>query len=250
MIKFVTHPALTNLLEKSNVNEKYLQSLIDVVIVSDFYPQQNKRDIHAGLLEAVIYRLRHPTHYIILLSFHSKEELLKQDTFGILSLQGTVFIRLPFLPEQFSANIEKHTAIELSIPKEEWIVFSTYACKTLLKEKISVIKHKDKFGFGNKSAFGNNVIYPLRASAVGSLTFPELLQDVKQKLKSVKIYTAKEEIEELFWLAEASASLPDTFLQSVSQFVKGFKKLEMYASQEEINIKQLISEIDILNEAL
>lgn len=241
MIKFVTHPALTNLLEHSRAKIKYQHSLVDVVIISDYFHQASHL-IHGGLIEAVKYRLIHPTHYIILLSFHSKEELLKHDIFGILSLQGTIFMRLPFMLEELYTAIETSTDIEFSIPKEEWLVFSTNAYKTLLKEKVSILIH------GNKLDFVNCITSPLYSAAVCLPDFPELLPVVKKHLQSLKCYIAKEEITELFLLANASASLPDTFLQSVSQFVKGLQQLEMYASQEEINIKQLISEIDILNE--
>lgn len=239
MIKFICHPVLIQLLEHCKVDVICQQCTIDVVIVSDFFPQGS---IHGGLIEAVNYRLTHPTYYILITSFYSKEELLKYDIFGILSLHGTVFIRLPFMVEELYTALEKHTDVELSIPKEEWILFSTNACKALLKEKISVLKH------GNKLDFVNNITGPLRAAAVCSSSFPELLTVVKQYLQSVKFYTAKEEIAELFLLASASAPLPDTFLQSVSHFANGLRQLEMHASQEDINIKQLISEIDILNE--
>jgi len=241
MIGFITHPTLTNLLERSRVKMKYQQFLEGVVIVSD-YLLKDSHQIHGGLEEAVKYRLTHPSCFIFITSFYSREELLQHDTFGVLFLQGTIFMRLPIRLEKLYTNIEKCAEIELSIPPAEWIVFSTKACKALLKERISVLKH------GNKLDFVNSITGPLRATAIGSSSFPELLPVVKQHLQSVKNYTAKEDIRELISLANVSASLPDSFLQSVSQFVKGLQKLEMYALQDKINIKQLISEIEILNE--
>ena len=241
MISFITHPALTNLLEQSRVKMKYLRSLVDIRIVSSFLPQLPNR-IHSGLLEAVKYRLVYPAHYIFLLSFHSKEELLLHDTFGILSLQGTEYIRLPFAPEQLYSTIDQYVNNELAIPNKEWGAFATNACKVLLKEKISLLKH------GNKLDFINNITGPLRASVVSLNKYPELLPVVKKQLAAIKCYLDKEEIAEFFSLANAGASLLDTFLQSVSQFTNGLQQLEMFAIQEEINIQQLIAEIDILNE--
>ena len=241
MINFITHPALTNLLEQSRVKMKYLRSLVDMVIVSDFLPTHTN-DTHSGLLDAVKYRLSFPAHYILLLSFHSKEELLLHDTFGILSLQGTAFIRLPFTTEQLYSTIDQYVDNELAIPTTDWEAFATNACKALLKEKISLLNH------GNKLDFINNITGPLRASVVSLNKYPELLPVMKKQLTAIKCYIDKEEITELFSLANAGASFPDTFLQSVSQFTNGLQQLEMYATQEEINIPQLIIEIDILNE--
>lgn len=241
MINFITHPALTNLLEQSRVKMKYLRSLVDMVIVSSFL-QQHTNSIHSGLLEAVKYRLARPAHYILLLSFHSKEELLLHDTFGILSLEGTAFIRLPFAPEQLYFTIDQYIDNELTIPNKDWEAFATNACTALLKEKINLLKH------GNKLDFINNITGPLRASVVSMTEYPELLPVMKKQLAATKCYIDTEEITELFSLANAGASLPDTFLQFVLQFTNGLQQLEMYATQEEINMQQLITEIDILNE--
>lgn len=242
MINYITHPALSNLLEQSRVKMEYLRSLVDMAIVSDFLPLlTNSNNIHNGLLEAVKYRITNPAHYILLLSFHSKEELLPHDTWGILSLHGTAFIRLPFLPEQLYTAFNKYIDNKLTIPNAESVKFATNACKALLKDKISLLNH------GNKLDFVNSITGPLRATAVSLTEYPELLPVMKNQLASIKCYIAKEEITELFLLAKASALLPDTFLQSVSQFAQGLQQLEMYATLEEINIKQLITEIDILN---
>ena len=169
--------------------------MINVVIVSDFYPQQKKRNIHAGLLEAVTYRLKNPTHYIILLSFFSKEELIKYDTFGILSLQGTEFIRLPFMQEELYTTIEKYINIVLSFSKEEWVMFSTNAYKTLLKEKIRMLNH------GSQYEFGSFVTIPLRAACVGSFQFPTLLPVIIERLQSIKLYIAQELVSEFLSMA-------------------------------------------------
>lgn len=241
MISFITHPVLTNLLEESRVKMKYLNSLLDLRIISSFLPHQ-LNTIHSGLLEAVKYRLACPAHYILILSFHSKEELILYDSLGILSLQGTAFIRLPFASVQLDSIIDQYIDNELTIPNTDREAFATSACKALLKEKISLLKH------GNKLDFINNITGPLRASVVCLNNYPELLPVMKKQLAAIKCYLDTEEITELFSLANAGASLSDTFLQSVSQFTNGLQQLEIYAAQEEINIQQLITEIDILNE--
>ena len=103
---------------------KYLSSLVDIPIISSFLPQ-HQNSIHSGLLEAVKYRLAHQAHNIILLSFHSKKELLLHDTFHILSLPGTAFIRLPFTLEQLYSTINKYVDNELTIPTTDWETFAT-----------------------------------------------------------------------------------------------------------------------------
>lgn len=241
MIQFITHPALTNLLELSRVKMKYGRSHVNTVIVSDFIPP-NSNYIYSSLLEAAKYRILNPAHYILLLSFHSREDMLPYDTLGILSLKGTAFIRLPLEPERIYTVLDKYIDNELIIPNPEWTEFAKNTCKVLLKDKISLLNH------GNKLDFVNTITGPLRATAVSLTEYPELLPVMKNQLASIKCYIAKEEIAELFLWANAGALLPDTFLQSVSQFAQGLQQLEMYATQEQINIKQLITEIDILNE--
>lgn len=243
MIRLITHPSLTRFLDYSILEERCNHSSYDIVIISD-YLSQDFHQVHGGLLEAAKYRLFHPSCYILLTSFFSYNELLQHDTFGILPLPGTEFIRLPFMMTDFYKVIDKYANNELSIPQVSWIVFSTSACTAMLKEKIGLLKH------GNKLDFVNEITGPLRAAAVSLSLFPNLLPIVNQQLQSLKRYLINEEIEEFFMLTKASESLSDNFLQSVSQFSNSLRHLSSYSLKEGSNIKQLISEIDLLNETL
>jgi hypothetical protein len=242
MIKYITYPAITNLLEQCRKKQKGYDFSVDTVVISDF--SENKKNIHSGLLEAVKYRLTHRYCYIIFLAFHSKEELFRYDVFNILSLPGTIFIRLPFKCQEFYSVVEECNKIKLKIPQEEWTYYSTNVSKALIKDKISVLKH------GNKLDFVNQVTGPLRAATVILPSFPDSKFLIKQYLQSFRDYSKKDEIEELILLSKTSASLSDNFLTSVSQFVNGLQQLILFAEMDEININQLIFTIDLINETL
>lgn len=139
MTRFITHPAFTNMLEQSWVKIKYLSSLVDIRIISSFLLQY-LNSIHIGLLQVVKYGLACPAHHIFQLSFHSKQELCLCDTLGILSLQGTAFIRLPFTPEQLYSTIEDTLKTNLLFQINIGKHFPLQPVKHCLK-KISILEH-------------------------------------------------------------------------------------------------------------
>lgn len=240
MLQFVCHPTLENLLTTSKEGMKCVTLTNNAVIISDFLPKASQ-PIHAGLLKATKYRLIHPSNYIYIASFFPKEKLLTFDTFGILSLTGTEFIQLPFYKDQFFRSLEEKQKTEFNLSKLEWETFAIRACKVLLKEKISVLKH------GGKLDFVNNVSFALRIEAQNCLTNPQRIIELKKLLLSIKLYNQKEEIAELIELSNVSKDLPDNLLKTVAGFVKGLKQLELLATEQEIDFHLLISDIDILN---
>lgn len=238
MIQTFTHPTIENLLEKSKVEMFCQQSLIDVVFITDYFPQVSNQ-IHGGLLEAVKFKLTHPTSYICISSFYSKEDLIQYDTFGILSLTGTIFLRLPFLPEQLINELEAFTQIQLSIPNEEWIIFSIYACRAVLKEKISVLKHGGRLEF--VTAINMGLRWEVDLCLKDSLRMP-CLKTLLSNLQSD--YQNNKEFVELVELCVVGDSLPDEYIQVVSWVVNGLTGIAAFATVQEIDLKALKNEIE------
>lgn len=85
MINFICHPVLTTLLTPSKMEMNCVQSPIEGVLISDFYPQ-GSNEVHGSLLEAVKYRLTNPSGYIFFTSSFPRNEMLMHDNFGNLTL--------------------------------------------------------------------------------------------------------------------------------------------------------------------
>lgn len=243
MIKFICHPVLIELHKQSKVEMICQQSSSNIVIISDYYPQVSPQ-IHSGLIEAVKYRLTNPSCYIFITSFFSKEELFLHDTFGILSLRGTEFIRLPFRVEELYSAIEIHTGIELSIPKAEWVVFSTNACKALLKEKISVLKHEK-----NMLQLLSYVTSPLGGSCRAISVNPaEYTPIIKRQLQSVKQFIS-EELSDLIEMAMIAKNINNPYLQNVVQFADSLNKLKDFSFSSEFNVIPLLTLINAVDDS-
>ena len=240
MLQFVCHPALQNLLTISREDAKCVTLPNNAVLISDYLPK-TPPSIHAGLIEAVKFRLLHSTHFIFIASFFAKEKLLPYDTFGILSLSGTEFIRLPLQADKLLLLIEEKQNAELNLSKPAWEGFAIKACKALLKEKLSMLKHGDKLDFVNKVSFA------LRIEAQNCLKDPQRMVELKKLLVLVKSYNQKAEIIELIELSNVCESLSDSYLDSVIEFVNGLKQLEFLETQQQIDFHLLISDIDKLN---
>jgi len=240
MLQFVCHSSLENLLATSKEGMNCVTLTNNAVLISDFLPQ-NPQPIHAGLLEAVKYRLFHPSEFIFIASFFPKEKLIPLDTFGILSLNGTEFIQLPFHIDQFLGTLEDKQKIEFNLSKDEWETFAIRACKALLKKKMSILKH------GGKLDLVNKLTLKIRLEAQNCLFYGQDINVLRECLKSVKLYREIEEIAELIELSNVSKNFPDDYLQTVAEFVNGLNYLESLANEPEINVFSLISYIDTLN---
>lgn len=240
MLQFVCHPALQNLLTTSKEGLNCVTSTNNAVLISDYLPTTSP-SIHSGLIEAAKFRLFHPSHFIFLASFFPKEMLLPFDTFGILSLTGIEFIRLPLQADRLLLLIEEKQRTETNLSKSDWETFAIQACKTLLKKKLSVLKHGGKFDFVN------NVTFALRIEAQNCLENPLRIIELKKLLVSVKSYRQNKEISELIAISGLCDGLADQFMQNVSEFTKGLIQLESFESQQQIDFHLLISDIDKLN---
>lgn len=242
MINIIAYPVIEKLVLLSKVKIRYHKSLFVTVIVSDFLPQQS-HDFHTGILEAVKYRLIYPEHYIIFLSFHSKEYLLHHDPFGIISLNGTDFIRLPFLPEQLIKTIEKNNYFGSSIPKVEWIMFATNASKILLKDKISLLNH------GNKLELLSLVTSPLGGSCRAMSDYPTVYPPIiNRQLQSVKQFIT-EELSDLIEMATVLKNMNDPYLQNVVEFANSLYNLKNFSFTSQLNVTTLLSLINAVDDS-
>jgi hypothetical protein len=150
---------------------------------------------------------------------------------------------LPFDSCKFYDDLVTISTVECVIHDQKWIEFAINASKTLLREKLSVLKHDE----AHPLYLINSLTGPLGIAARGCSIIPTYFSVVKQQLQLVRHYIAKKEIVELIALSNASANLPDFFLQTVAEFVKKLMLLELYVDKNEINIDELISDIDELN---
>lgn len=168
MIRCFCHPALEKLLAQSLVKMMYLRTSVGVTFISSCLSKSTNFS-YGGLLQTVKSRLANSSYNpVITLSFHTKEELVKQNTYGILSLHGIKYLKLPVSTDTHYRAIEnynkKHKDFELSISKDEWEQFSINILTTLLKEKINILNH------GSRYDFDNSVTLQLKAVCVSSLT--------------------------------------------------------------------------------
>lgn len=246
-MRFLCHPALEQLLEQSKVVEQYQHSSVGITFISSYLPQY-PGGVHSGLLQAVMFRLAHPTGLIIMLSFHAKAALMPHDTLGILSLYGTEFLRLPFsiqhLHHLLDAYQQKDSEAAFRIPEGEWAQFATAACKALLAQKLRILNH------GNKLDFVNHTTGPLRSVCVDALLLPFLQTVVKEQLQYLRSFVAQDEMAELLNLANVAHTSNDTLLRRVAVFAEHLGQLVDYASHEALDLKKLIFVIDNVNKSL
>lgn len=227
------HPVLEYWLTKALARDNgSLQN--DSFFISTY--QARPGSVNSGLLDAVKFRLVHPTtHSLILLSFFSKETLQKEDEFGILSLSGTEYIQLPATPDLLEAIINKyHTP--LSIPVEEWNCFAVPALKKLIHESVRKLKH------GNQDALGNAALNPLRASCC--LSFPNCQPLVKDELEKLRHYLSQGVIAEFIRLSTLASAGNDAYVQKASVVSKQLTDLATCTCNSLAEVKQLITRID------
>ncbi|MFN8353690.1 MAG: hypothetical protein U0Y10_04570 [Spirosomataceae bacterium] len=246
-MRFLCHPALEQILEQSKVAEQYQHSSLGTTFISSYLPQY-PGGVHSGLIQAVTFRLAHPTGLIVILSFHAKEALMSHDTHGILSLYGTEFLRLPFsikqLHDVLDAYQQKDSEAPLLIPEGAWQQFAEATCKALLTEKLRVLNH------GNKLDFVNHTTGPLKSACIDALSLPFMYPVVQEELQYLRSFVAQDEIAELLSLANVAHHSDDTLLQRAATFAAQLQRLVNDANQETLDLKKLIFVIDNVNEAL
>lgn len=229
------HPALeywlTKALAKHNGSRQN-----DSFFISTYQVRQGS--VQSGLLDAVKFRLAHPTtHPLILISFFSKETLLKEDEFGILCLTGTKYVQLPNTPEVLHAIINKYNT-PLSIPKEEWNYFAVLALKKLIHETVRKLKH------GNQDALGNAALNPLRAACC--LSFPLARPLITDNLDKLRQYLAVGAVAEFIWLSTLASAVNDVYLHNAWEVSKQLTDLAKCTCHSQYDAKQLITRIDVI----
>lgn len=197
-----------------------------------------------GIINAVKFRLLNPSIPTLFFSFYSKDELHSKDKFGVLAMEGMEFIQLPCYKEELVQTAEKWEDESLDIDSTEWQEFSQKACKNLLKQRLTELKH------GNKFDLGNRILNPLRIACVNVQASPQKSSNqslLKAKLKALKEYKALPEIEELLDLARICEYNNDDFLQTAKDFANLFTELADWQINTH-SINKLISRIDRLND--
>jgi hypothetical protein len=237
MLQFVCHPALQNLLTSSKEGIKCVTSSENAVLISDYLPKTSQ-SIHAGLLEAVKFRLFNPSQTIYYASFFPEEKLIPLDTFGILSLPGTEFIQLPFHKENFFKTLEDTQKAGLILLESDCEKFAIKACKVLLKNNLRVIIH---YLGGKIGAIQINI------QASNNEKLKKILEDVRS-------FCEKEEIDETFKLSEVRVSqkLPDNedYVKTFAEFRFYLNTLKSFANKNNINFDDLLSNTENLHYTL
>ena len=238
-MKYFCHPAIKKWLSKAS------DGIVDIsnsgsCVISSYLAQ--KGAIHTGLLKAVKFRLVNPTqHPIIILSFQSKHELTLQDTYAILSLPGTAYVRLPVSKEALLSVIKIYNTA-LSIPATEWEQFAIPAYTRLLKEILHRLTH------GNPNALGNSALNPLRLACVSYLSFPAGASIVSEKLENLRQFIAQGAMAEFISMAANAATENDPFLLGAANLAEQLEQLAVQNCHSEGDAKKLIFSIDQINQ--
>ena len=227
------HPALEYWLTKALAKDNgSLQN--DTFFISTYQARQGS--VNSGLLDAVKFRLAHPsTHPLILLSFFSKETLQKEDEFGILSLSGTEYVQLPSSPDLLQAIINKYNTL-LSIPGVEWNRFAVPALKKLIHETVRKLKH------GNQDALGNAALNPLRAACYFS--FPVTRPLITDNLEKLRQYLTVGAVAEFIGLSTLASAVNDAYLQNAWGVSKQLTDLANFTCHSHDDAQHLITRID------
>lgn len=206
----------------------------DTFFISTYQVRQGL--VNYGLLDAVKFRLAHPTtHPLILLSFFSKETLQNEDEFGILSLSGTEYVQLPSSPDLIQAIINKYNT-PLSIPREEWARFAVPALKKLIHETVRKLKH------GNLDALGNAALNPLRAACC--LSFPNARPLITDNLDKLRQYLGVGAVAEFIGLSTLASDVNDAYLQNAWAVSKQLTDLANFTCHSQADTQHLITRID------
>lgn len=227
------HPALEYWLKKALARcNGSLQN--DTFFISTYQVRQGS--VNSGLLDAVKFRLAHPTnHPLILLSFFSKETLQQVDEFGILSLSGTEYVQLPSSPDLLKAFINKYNT-PLSIPGEEWNRFAVPALKKLIHETVRKLKH------GNQDALGNAALNPLRAACC--LSFPVARPLIKDNVEKLRQYLTVGVVAEFIGLSTLASAVNDAYLHNAWEVSKQLSDLANFTCYSQADAQHLITRID------
>ncbi len=238
MLNCQLHPSVFK-----HLNLNYDTGLCRKHILVSYCDEVNDRIVFRGIRQAAIYRLRHPEMHLFFFSFLPIEVLQLKDNYGILSLSGTHFVRLPCDSSSFHGLIKDVTNSFSAINSHDWKIFSENASRLLLKERIAEMMHS------NKHALGNQALHPLRAAAVMLLNNPDNVNCKKafvSRRDAYKDYMDKPHMREIFEWTEILENPNDHFLTRTIDFARQLEKIATYGSSMK-HANSLISEIDKAN---
>ncbi|MBL0335645.1 MAG: hypothetical protein IPP73_10195 [Chitinophagaceae bacterium] len=122
-------------------------------------------------------------------------------------------------------------------------MFSTNACKTLLKEKISALKH------GKKLELISHVTTPLGGSCRAmSINPTEFIPIIKRQLQSVKQFISAE-LSDVIDMATIARNMNDSYLQNVVQFADSLNNLKDFSFNSEFNVTPLLILINAVDDS-
>lgn len=235
MLSYQCHPAVEEFLKSTIVREYTGEGQADIHFITTYLPDVSNSP-HEGLNQAVHYRLQSPNTYIVLLSFLTQNELKKQDKYGLLSLPGTLFLRLPIgVMELFWIWAKCITPLRISASELKTFAIKVYP--DCLKNELSKLKHGGQWDIGNK------IIYPLRTACLGHINNPSEYQNViGNQMQKLHDFISNSEINNFLIMTEKTNGLDNDFLKTLQVFAFSFRKLD------EQYVKHKISVVDILNE--
>lgn len=238
MNKPTLHTGLAHLLKASGVGGQFPH----VAFFSAYIPG-DQDVLGAGISRLVKFRLLHPETPVLFLSFLPKKKLLTQDEFGVLQISGTEFVQLPFDKATILQLAEKHSFNSSTVSSEEWRSFSEKACRTLLHQKINVIKHKQDLAFINKVGLG------LRLAVENVINYPEqrccaTLQDFNERYTAMQTYLQNPQIKDLIELSGIVQNSDDQFLKHTFELSNDFLFISNVCNKEKyIDLKEAILRI-------
>lgn len=234
------HNSLTHLLEASGIKSQYP----NVVCFCAYLPGEQDV-ISSGISALVRFRLLHPDTPVLFFSFLSIKAMQPIDEFGVLHLNSTVFIQLPYSKETLMQSAEHCIAHPQSVNSAEWKAFSENACGVLLRKKILELMH------GNKFPLGNIVLNPLRIICASLLSYSNLKEDYQplllEKFETLHRFLAIPDVSEFIHWCSLCSHSEDTYLKNALAFSFQLKTLTSCSSQT--NVEEIISLIDRVNDS-
>jgi hypothetical protein len=226
-----------------HLNLNYDTGLYRKHILVSYSDEVNDRIVFPGIRQAAIYRLKYPEVHLFFFSFLPIEVLQLKDNYGILSLTGTHFVRLPCDNSKLHGLVKNVTHPALIINSDQWKLFSENASRLLLRERIAEMMHS------KKHAVGNQALHPLRAAAVMLLNNPDnanCKQAFVSRLDAYKDYMNKPHMREIFEWTEIFKNPNDHFVNRTIDFARQLEIIAMHGNSMK-HTRSLISEIDKAN---
>lgn len=209
------HTGLAQLLEASGAKSQ----CPDVAFFSAFIPGEHDV-LGAGILALVKFRLLHPETPVLFFSFLPKERLLPKDEFGVLQVPGTEFIQLPCTKGTILESAKNTIANPYNSESDAWKVFAEKACKALLKQEVSILKHGKELQFINKVGLG------FRLSIENVIKYPDkrciTLINYNERYAAMLAYFQNPKIQEIIKLGSVAQWSSDSFLIRIYRLSNDF----------------------------